>query len=165
MKRVSSVWRWPSGVPEAPGKLLTMLCCPRQIDDPLWSITSPQTAGAGAAVGTQVPRRDYGDTVAKGEGFLWCYCLLSCHKLMFHQNCHPPRRPCHPPCPQESLEHYPPSGRLHPNVLGDLDSGLSDHPFHSRLNPALRGQLQARVMAKGYRASVSLLEKPEGPEG
>lgn len=79
----------------------------------------------------------------RGQGFLWCYCLLNCHKLMFHQNCRLSRRPCHPLCPQESLEHDPPSGKLHPNVLSDLDLGLSDHPFHSRVNLALRGQLQA----------------------
>ena len=60
---------------EAPGKLPTMLCCPRQIDDPLWSsgqhplykqwgLELQQEPGA--------PRRGCGvrRAVARGKGFM-----------------------------------------------------------------------------------------------
>ena len=43
-------------------------------------------------------------------------------KLMFHQTCCLPGRPCHHfLCPQESLEHDPPLGGLHLHLLDDLD--------------------------------------------
>lgn len=40
---------------EAPGKLINMLCHPRQIDDPLWPMHSSQTAGTGTIVEPEPP--------------------------------------------------------------------------------------------------------------
>lgn len=55
---------------EAPGKLPTVLCCPRQIDDPLWSSGqhSLQTVGAGAAAGTWGPQEGLWGEEGCGQG-------------------------------------------------------------------------------------------------
>lgn len=54
-------------------------------------------------------------------------------------------------CPQKSLEHDPPTPTPSGFILMycvTLTPHLCPHPFHRRVNPALKWQLQARALAK-----------------